>query len=706
MGSQLRRGGHCVQKNISIRRDAQKLAKQGQLAKAIAVYKPLLSSNGADPYDHLYVGDLLVKNGQPDEAIVQYESAIHQYSNLGFHRNAIALCRKILRLRSDHIQVYYHLGNLYAAEELIGDALEAYTIFLERSPEDSRNSEEFRDTVKRAVAVAPRSVDFCLRLGDVLNRLGRSEEAAELFGRATLLAHQSGDGDLAADLQARAEQTDPAVAARIMDDAKNSAPEASPARGPTDPQSAEPVIEITAAAATGRLEVSPPPGDSQGAAAGGGDPPGLSELTVEDLETTSMARAVPDTEQAEAAEADDFGDGLDIELGTLPAQTADETVAESSAPREGAHQDLYLEPPEEEDSVEGAEIELRETMPPAEKEVFVIDGASDECEPEAEEAPGAERTDEPADGAPAGGLADPRGAALAAMKAEQWTSALKRADEWIQLDPLSMEAVEKLIEISEALQDNAQIVRGLILQGDLHIREGEIKAAVPVFRRVLEIEPGNSTAERRMARFAELGLTDGREETETPEDAASETPEDVSTVKQVLGAKAAVVSVQDPGDGAGEDLEQQDWLEISALLDEFREGIKQQVREHDLQTHYDLGVSHMEMGLVDEALEEFDAALACSDATPRQKLQLNELRGRCFSRVQRHREAIHAFRSALETEDCNPEEKAGLQVQLAGEHQAVGEADEAIDCLREVLQFKPDHEEAGRLLLSLEKDAA
>ena len=112
-----------MQKNISIRRSAQKLAKAGQLNKAISAYEPLLASGSADPYDHLYVGDLYIKLQQKSEAIKQYEAAIDEYYKLGFHRNGVALCRKILRLDNSRIAVIKRLGDLYAEEELLGDAL-------------------------------------------------------------------------------------------------------------------------------------------------------------------------------------------------------------------------------------------------------------------------------------------------------------------------------------------------------------------------------------------------------------------------------------------------------------------------------------------------------------------------------------------------------------------------------------------------------
>ena len=51
---------------------------------------------------------------------------------------------------------------------------------------------------------------------------------------------------------------------------------------------------------------------------------------------------------------------------------------------------------------------------------------------------------------------------------------------------------------------------------------------------------------------------------------------------------------------SGQDGDTQGWMDIGALLEEFREGLKGQVADNDVQAHYDLGISHMEMELFEE----------------------------------------------------------------------------------------------------------
>ncbi len=712
------RGSLALQKNISIRRNAQKLAKSGQIVKALAAYEPLLNSGEVDPYDHLYVGDLHERIGNRDDAVAHYEAAIRAYNKLGFHRNGVALCRKIIRLKPDHDVVYRLMGDLYVGEELYSDGLAAYLCFLERTPADRRSSEDFRETLAAAAAIAPRSADMALKLAGILEDLDRPDEAAELLVRASETARAAGAQKLAADLRARADDMDPGAALRVgvgagaaERDQGDGAPAPSGAAVlPVAPQT-DAVIALSAeeegletdqsttpclgpadlegsrAAAGGevRLEVEP-----EFAAHGDGGPQAETGLDRR-AEARSVPARVPgnpanfgeiDLDEPDSAPPGE-GDADRVESATAgddDARARSEAVQVIEAAR------AAMGAPERErpgtpghGSASGAEEVVLEIPEDAARELEVVAAEL-----------GIEVEDQ---SAPAGRLADPAAATRQAVAAEQWTIALKRVEEWIQHDPC-MEAVEKLVEISRALQHNAGIVRGFLLKGDLLIRDGELQDAVGAFREVLRRDPQNETARRRMARFRELGVIGA--------DLSAE--EHPGPVQAVLEARDTVVAVREEPAEVRRD--QQDWMEIGALLDEFREGVRQQVGDNDPQAHYDLGVSHQEMGLLEEALEEFDVALACQELPRELELRLRELRGKCFARLERHREAIEEFRLALEIPQTESQESAGITFLLGLEHARVGEIEEAKECMREVLRVRPDFQDAVDQLDALERGAA
>ena len=195
------------------RRTVYQLVKEGQIQKAIESFDEFLSSGEAGPYDFVYVGDLLMKLDQVPPAIARYEEAIAAYARLGFNRNAIALCRKILRLDPSRLDVQRRMGDLHMAEESVGDALHAYCAFLEGASEEQRDGEEFRETLQRMGELAPQRADYSMRMSDFCRRIGRLDTALEVLTRAVRSAEAAGKDEVAAELRDRVAAISPSMLA-------------------------------------------------------------------------------------------------------------------------------------------------------------------------------------------------------------------------------------------------------------------------------------------------------------------------------------------------------------------------------------------------------------------------------------------------------------------------------------------------------------
>ena len=66
--------------------------------------------------------------------------------------------------------------------------------------------------------------------------------------------------------------------------------------------------------------------------------------------------------------------------------------------------------------------------------------------------------------------------------------------------------------------------------------------------------------------------------------------------------------------------------EFQEILEQFKRGIEENLDSDDYQAHYDLGVAFKEMGLLDEAIAEFQKALRA----PEGRLRTSEALGICF----------------------------------------------------------------------------
>ncbi|MBP7669404.1 MAG: tetratricopeptide repeat protein [Candidatus Eisenbacteria bacterium] len=196
------------------RRQIYQMVKDGQTQKAAGVLAELLSSGEGEPYDFVYLGDLLLQLDRVTEAVERYEGAISAYARLGFNRNAIALCRKILRLDGGRGDILRRLGDFHVAEESVGDALHAYHAYLEKTNEEERDTAEFRETLQRMEELAPQRADFAIRMSEFCRKIDRPDTALAVLAKAVRQAEEAGRDEAAAELRERLAALGPGMLGR------------------------------------------------------------------------------------------------------------------------------------------------------------------------------------------------------------------------------------------------------------------------------------------------------------------------------------------------------------------------------------------------------------------------------------------------------------------------------------------------------------
>jgi tetratricopeptide (TPR) repeat protein len=116
---------------------------------------------------------------------------------------------------------------------------------------------------------------------------------------------------------------------------------------------------------------------------------------------------------------------------------------------------------------------------------------------------------------------------------------------------------------------------------------------------------------------------------------------------------------------------------VEEVFSEFKKGLAKVVKPEDVDTHYDLGIAYKEMGLLDDALHEFDVARQGCVGTKREldcitmagMLQL--LRGDAAA-------AVAVFREGLASELATGEPVKALGFELAAAYEALGEPGKAL----------------------------
>jgi tetratricopeptide (TPR) repeat protein len=116
--------------------------------------------------------------------------------------------------------------------------------------------------------------------------------------------------------------------------------------------------------------------------------------------------------------------------------------------------------------------------------------------------------------------------------------------------------------------------------------------------------------------------------------------------------------------------EQRDFEE---MLAQFKKGIDENLSHDDYEAHYDLGVAFKEMGLLDEAIAEFQKALRA----PESRLRTSEALGVAFYEKGQYPVSEAVLRRAVDTLSGGDDSKIGLIYWLGRSCEAQGKDPEA-----------------------------
>jgi tetratricopeptide (TPR) repeat protein len=120
--------------------------------------------------------------------------------------------------------------------------------------------------------------------------------------------------------------------------------------------------------------------------------------------------------------------------------------------------------------------------------------------------------------------------------------------------------------------------------------------------------------------------------------------------------------------------DQDEQREFHEILEQFKRGIDENLDSDDYQSHYDLGVAFKEMGLLDEAIGEFQKALRATEG----RLRTSEALGMAFFEKGQYAACETILRKAVDSLDEGDDAKIGLLYWLGRAAEAQGKEADAI----------------------------
>lgn len=142
-------------------------------------------------------------------------------------------------------------------------------------------------------------------------------------------------------------------------------------------------------------------------------------------------------------------------------------------------------------------------------------------------------------------------------------------------------------------------------------------------------------------------------------------------------------------------------VDVEEVFQKFKEGVEKQVSADDSQTHYDLAVAYKEMGLIDDAIREFDVAardqeMECVCQSMIGTLEL--ARGNVA-------EAIEAFLRGLNSPVKEPAQETSLLYELGNAYEAKKMTREALAYFQKVVRKDPRYRDVGDRIARLSQKA-
>ncbi len=137
---------------------------------------------------------------------------------------------------------------------------------------------------------------------------------------------------------------------------------------------------------------------------------------------------------------------------------------------------------------------------------------------------------------------------------------------------------------------------------------------------------------------------------------------------------------------------------LEEIFKEFKKGVEQQLDSEDYDTHYNLGIAYKEMGLIDEAIGEFQ--LASKD--PKRAVECASMLGLCFLEKGMPQLAIKWYRKGLEMAEITEEEHIGLLYDLGSAYVEVGDTENAQKAFMEVYGLNSNYRDIVSRIKQLE----
>jgi tetratricopeptide (TPR) repeat protein len=171
---------------------AQKFIQKGQLERAIKDYEQVVAADPKDVRHRQKLAELLARCNRNEDALREYETIARFYEENGFYLKAIAVYKQVQKLDSGKIEISVTLASLNEKLGLVGNALSEYKYAYDYYEKEGLPGEACK-ILERMRSVDPENADILLKLAETHLAAGQGEDAYKEYATAANLLKARGN---------------------------------------------------------------------------------------------------------------------------------------------------------------------------------------------------------------------------------------------------------------------------------------------------------------------------------------------------------------------------------------------------------------------------------------------------------------------------------------------------------------------------------
>ena len=188
---------------------AEKHVQQGKLQNAISEYEKVVKEDPKDLTVLNTIGDLYARLGQTDRAIAHFRKVGDAYASDGFTVKSIAMYKKLTKLAPNSVEGLQKLADLYTQQGLYNDARQQYVALADYRMR-ANDLDGAARVFQKMLELDPENAAMQSKLADLYIRMGKKEDAKEIYFRAAESLYQRAAMDAADEALGRILSIDPA----------------------------------------------------------------------------------------------------------------------------------------------------------------------------------------------------------------------------------------------------------------------------------------------------------------------------------------------------------------------------------------------------------------------------------------------------------------------------------------------------------------